>query len=135
MGDLFALANAIAAIMGGAVTIEDPRARIDKCREGVQIGQLGAGLREHREVVQVGLRCPVELALVARLRDLALEQVAVMLQALAAVLLAEVGLQLGLLTLWVELQGGLLGHVRELIQRAGSLARCRPLTVIRCDCS
>jgi sugar diacid utilization regulator len=28
MGDLFALANAIAAIVGGAVTIEDPRARV-----------------------------------------------------------------------------------------------------------
>jgi len=28
MGDLFALANAIAAILGGAVTIEDPRARV-----------------------------------------------------------------------------------------------------------
>ena len=56
LGDLFALANAVAAMVGGPVTIEDPRSRV--LAYSNFDGDLEAGLDEARRQTILGRRVP-----------------------------------------------------------------------------
>ena len=86
-----------------ASVIENPRAGLDQASQLGQIGQLRAGHREGRQVVEVSAGAAIKVGLGAlEPVQFPLQRQLVLLQQLVAVAFAKIGCEFGLLTVRVE---------------------------------